>query len=93
MDYPLGAGLTPATTEFVAGLNPYSNGLPSRGQISMNYSHLARVLIPILMDYPLGEITMTNEEKIEIEVLIPILMDYPLGEQESKWLQTAHRRS
>ena len=37
-------------------LNPYSNGLPSRGLVNLLLPmHLITVLIPILMDYPLGE--------------------------------------
>ncbi len=35
-------------------LNPYSNGLPSRGCLRMTLRTNCSVLIPILMDYPLG---------------------------------------
>ena len=35
-------------------LNPYSNGLPSRGTLDFVNECDKRVLIPILMDYPLG---------------------------------------
>ena len=36
------------------------------------------VLIPILMDYPLGGVICKCKVRL-LEVLIPILMDYPLG--------------
>ena len=35
-------------------LNPYSNGLPSRGNLMNLQTPPNKVLIPILMDYPLG---------------------------------------
>ena len=35
-------------------LNPYSNGLPSRGYYAEGIFPSGQVLIPILMDYPLG---------------------------------------
>ena len=38
-----------------------------------------QVLIPILMDYPLGD-GNNSRSGSEAIVLIPILMDYPLGE-------------
>ena len=40
------------------GLNPYSNGLPSRGGSPIGWKDQQKiVLIPILMDYPLGVYT------------------------------------
>ena len=57
MDYPLGA--VPATywrNNYLDRLNPYSNGLPSRGHfVNGDWGALFGVLIPILMDYPLGD--------------------------------------
>ncbi len=44
----------------------------------------ARVLIPILMDYPLGGLT-SPRKKSTGRVLIPILMDYPLGGKVQNW--------
>ena len=40
---------------------------------------LLDVLIPILMDYPLGVFCQPHQKGKERIVLIPILMDYPLG--------------
>ena len=55
MDYPLG-GFWLRADEGQASLNPYSNGLPSRGMANwVLLSFKTQVLIPILMDYPLGE--------------------------------------
>ena len=55
MDYPLGVVLSNGKTPRGLSLNPYSNGLPSRGLESKNGTQYAvSVLIPILMDYPLG---------------------------------------
>ena len=62
------------------GLNPYSNGLPSRGFYAAHDPCAAHeVLIPILMDYPLGVGVGVFALVIGFCVLIPILMDYPLG--------------
>ena len=49
-------GMRQKLTAFLkAGLNPYSNGLPSRGPRQKEVGlYLLQVLIPILMDYPLG---------------------------------------
>ena len=55
MDYPLGAYLIQRGMTPDSGLNPYSNGLPSRGTKGDADCRIkAQVLIPILMDYPLG---------------------------------------
>ena len=60
-------------------LNPYSNGLPSRGlSVPAAWSTAVLVLIPILMDYPLGA-QRQYADRFASVVLIPILMDYPLG--------------
>ena len=40
------------------------------------------VLIPILMDYPLGEGEELQWYIEPPQVLIPILMDYPLGDSK-----------
>ena len=45
------------------------------------------VLIPILMDYPLGARAALERLGWDFEVLIPILMDYPLG----GWQTLPHR--
>ena len=83
MDYPLGEILIRCSPQGQRGLNPYSNGLPSRGELVNWIKHekegrlnpysnglpsrgwleelrqqAALVLIPILMDYPLGAISI-----------------------------------
>ena len=66
MDYPLGAYQSIDFVTKVFRLNPYSNGLPSRG-LSPGDRELQNriVLIPILMDYPLGvEKRVLNEDSI-----------------------------
>ena len=56
MDYPLGEMCKSFKWICHKCLNPYSNGLPSRGQFAVSHSHIEEmVLIPILMDYPLGD--------------------------------------
>ena len=56
MDYPLGGRRNKTTRDNGLCLNPYSNGLPSRGLREVNLSEAdLSVLIPILMDYPLGD--------------------------------------
>ena len=78
MDYPLGVTKLKCM-KFGMSLNPYSNGLPSRGaKIEDLKAQLSAVLIPILMDYPLG-VMATMFVNLYGLVLIPILMDYPLG--------------
>ena len=62
-------------------LNPYSNGLPSRGGKRPSLEWILSVLIPILMDYPLGDTKSHGKVVQDAQVLIPILMDYPLGEK------------
>ena len=59
MDYPLGAVYRSTGTANGKGLNPYSNGLPSRGRKRYSYGKRHGVLIPILMDYPLGVLENT----------------------------------
>ena len=54
MDYPLGGSDGEARLQRLLSLNPYSNGLPSRGRITLSVVLTSEVLIPILMDYPLG---------------------------------------
>ena len=67
MDYPLGELREKIETELDKCLNPYSNGLPSRGLfLFMSEIFCIFVLIPILMDYPLGE---TNIYEISIYLL------------------------
>ncbi len=56
MDYPLGVGTVIVALAMPIGLNPYSNGLPSRGLMWRKDDADGQVLIPILMDYPLGEV-------------------------------------
>ena len=68
----------------IMGLNPYSNGLPSRGETwTSSIQEVVTVLIPILMDYPLGA-NVVLFDIILFQVLIPILMDYPLGGRWAK---------
>ncbi len=56
MDYPLGDDPRRAGNCVTYCLNPYSNGLPSRGlRSSSTRRNTGNVLFPILMDYPLGE--------------------------------------
>ena len=79
MDYPLGVRKRSHSRPPRTGLNPYSNGLPSRGVTeSRVLVNGLPVLIPILMDYPLGGLEKVRL-KFQSRVLIPILMDYPLG--------------
>ena len=81
MDYPLGAFMFVFIAVVSACLNPYSNGLPSRGaKLAGAKLGGANVLIPILMDYPLGAEGARCLTRTKF-VLIPILMDYPLGEK------------
>ena len=55
MDYPLGGERNFFKADLAGGLNPYSNGLPSRGlSLKISPPPVTWVLIPILMDYPLG---------------------------------------
>ena len=87
MDYPLGDQALKEYAKRLCGLNPYSNGLPSRGhEKHHDQAGRSKVLIPILMDYPLGgekDIPWLNEKL----VLIPILMDYPLGDKNVKFFE------
>ena len=49
----------------IGSLNPYSNGLPSRGAENSNSKlQPVGVLIPILMDYPLGVVVSTLVKNI-----------------------------
>ena len=50
---------------------------------------LGQVLIPILMDYPLGGRTPRRYETLQ-DVLIPILMDYPLGARTGQYGRKAY---
>ncbi len=55
MDDPLGGFKIYALKHNQVGLNPYSNGWPSRGYgVTKNLARTEWVLIPILMDDPLG---------------------------------------
>ena len=55
MDYPLGEPQRVPCRTIPERLNPYSNGLPSRGGNGSTFGgNREDVLIPILMDYPLG---------------------------------------
>ena len=48
-------------------------------ELHLHFGHFTvGVLIPILMDYPLGGINYSAITRMQ-KVLIPILMDYPLG--------------
>ena len=83
MDYPLGDQLLCPYGQRTRCLNPYSNGLPSRGTRAFSFQEGdIPVLIPILMDYPLGAISGNAKINQHGEVLIPILMDYPLGDDQ-----------
>ena len=84
MDYPLGAYYELGFRHTTRSLNPYSNGLPSRGRDFCPYGVPFYVLIPILMDYPLGVFARSNRHRVQRGVLIPILMDYPLGARKCK---------
>ena len=82
MDYPLGVFEIFNKYSHLC-LNPYSNGLPSRGySIQKRRASCRKVLIPILMDYPLGGERMISGG-VTVNVLIPILMDYPLGASDT----------
>ena len=60
----------------VKSLNPYSNGIPSDSVLNLEECASVRVLILILMEYPL---TLASLVIIgSLTVLILILMEYPL---------------
>ena len=80
MDYPLGGIKHEKQGPVWTGLNPYSNGLPSRGiEIYQGKIRKHCSLNPYSNGLPSrgGFFSSTNSAKMK--VLIPILMDYPLG--------------
>ena len=65
----------------VSGLNPYSNGLPSRGQVYMRLTFdVPSSLNPYSNGLPSRGSLLLKALSLKEHVLIPILMDYPLGD-------------
>ena len=53
-------------------------------QLKNSWALAGEVLIPILMDYPLGDVVSFVQGFCPDNVLIPILMDYPLGAERGE---------
>ena len=81
MDYPLGdVLLSNQKQDSSSGLNPYSNGLPSRGSV-FKWLDVAKLgLNPYSNGLPSRGSERTYSCFESSQVLIPILMDYPLGD-------------
>ena len=80
MDYPLGEKTFILLTLVApARLNPYSNGLPSRGHFSNGDWYCLHGLNPYSNGLPSRGCPLKMSGSLQPKVLIPILMDYPLG--------------
>ena len=63
----------------IASLNPYSNGLPSRGLLTSDIRTRRWGLNPYSNGLPSRGNPSVQDTITGLNVLIPILMDYPLG--------------
>ena len=79
MDYPLGAFVRVVESVYNSCLNPYSNGLPSRGQPRHVTKFSSYGLNPYSNGLPSRGAYRHKLRNGIGNVLIPILMDYPLG--------------